>query len=111
MNLRPLYRFTARCYLLTLVLMLAIGIGASLSGKDATDLPFAILFPMATLGALCAVLFIPFWLGMIWDCISQSRLSMLAKALRLIFIVPTVYVGMLVYYFVVFAKQDSRAQA
>jgi hypothetical protein len=76
-----------------------------------SNLPFAIVFPMGTLGALCALLFVPFWLGMIWDCLFQSRLSLLAKALWLIFIVPSVYLGMLVYYFVVFERRGSQVQA
>ena len=61
-----------------------------------------------TLGALCAVLFIPFWVGMIWDCLFQSKLSLLSKALWLAFIVPTVYLGMLVYFFVVYEKRVPR---
>lgn len=71
-------------------------------------LPFSVRFPLGTLGALCAILFIPFWIGMIWDCLFQSKLPLLSKALWLAFIMPTVYLGMLVYFFVVYEKRGPR---
>ena len=60
------------------------------------------------IAGLCLVLFIPFWIGMIWDCLFQKRLSALEKAMWLLFIVPFFYVGMLVYYFVVFEKEQAE---
>ena len=108
-GLRSFYRFSARCFIATLTLIFAVSIGAFIVGNPGlNNLPFALVFPMGTLGALCAVLFLPFWIGMMWDCLFQSRLPIYSKAAWFLFIALTVYVGLLFYYFLVFQRRDSR---
>lgn len=103
------FRFSAWCIVVTLALMFAASIGAFIVGRPGlNDLPFSVVFPLGTLGALCAVLFLPFWIGMMWDCLFLSELSLYSKVLWFLFIALTVYLGLLVYCFIVFQRRDSR---
>ena len=108
-RLRSFYRFSAWCFIATLGLMFAVSIGAFAVGRPGlNDLPLSLVFPLGTLGALCAVLFLPFWIGMMWDCLFLSELPLYSKVAWFLFIALTVYLGLLVYYFVVFQRRDSR---
>ena len=109
MTLRSFYRFSARCFVITLVSMLAVSITARILGTpDLNDLPFSLRFPLGTLGALSAVLFIPFWIGMMWDCLFRGELPLYSRVAWFLFIALTVYLGLLVYYFAVFEKRTHR---
>jgi len=109
LRIRSFYRFSARCFIITLTLMFSVSVVAFLVGRPGlNDLPFALVFPMGTLGALCAVLFIPFWIGMMWDCLFLSRLPLYSKVAWFLFIALTVYLGLLVYYFLVFERRNPR---
>lgn len=111
LTLRSFSRFAARCYIATLLVMLVASIVAYvINGKFGLNshLPHSLRFSVNMLNALCFVLALPFWIGMIWDCVVRSKLSLLAKALWLSVLVFTNYVGMLVYYFVVFEKLHFR---
>ena len=108
LTLRSFSRFAARCHIATLGLMLsAIIVAYLMNGKFGLNnhLPVSLRFSLNALNALCAVVFIPFWIGMIWDCLFRSRLSLLAKALWLTLIVTTFYIGMLASYFAVFEER------
>lgn len=103
LTLQSFCRFAAKCYIVMFVLMFAGWIAASLNVTH-----FSLRISFGWIAALCSVLFIPFWIGMIWDCLFRSRLSPLATTLWMLVIVPFFYVGMLVYYFVVFARRQRK---
>ncbi len=109
MTLRSFYRFSARCFVVTIVLIFAVSIIAHIVGTPGlNDLPLIVRFPLGTLGALSAILFIPFWIGMMWDCLFRSEFPLYSKAAWFLFIAFTVYFGLLVYYFVVFERREYR---
>jgi Phospholipase_D-nuclease N-terminal len=109
LKLRSFYRFAFACSLASLVLACAFGILTFAITKN-SDMPFGIAFPIVLLMALCALSGLSFWIGMIWDCLFQSRLSIHVKILWLIFmIMPIPYIGMITYYLVVFEKRPTQA--
>lgn len=109
MTIRSFYRFSARCFVVTLILIFAVSIIGFAVDRPALDnLPFVLRFPLGTLGALCAILFFPFWIGMMWDCIFASKLPLYSKVVWLFFMVFTAYFGLLVYYFAVFERRVSQ---
>ena len=109
MKIRSFYRFALICSLASFVLVFGLATLTFAITRN-SDLPFGIAFPCVVLMALCALSGLSFWIGMIWDCLFQSRLPFWLKALWLIFMIaPIPYIGMLTYYLVVFEKRRAQA--
>ena len=107
MTLRGFYRFSATCLTFALFSIFIESIGYRFFGWPAPErLPLAVVFLMGSLGALSAILFIPFWVGMIWHCLLLSGLPLSARALWLVLMVPTLYIGILIYYYAVFCRTE-----
>jgi hypothetical protein len=104
-KLRSFYQFTARCLTTTICL----GIAAEFLCKFNLDnLPFAARFVLGSLGAVCALVFFPFWLGMMCDALFTSKRPIYVRLLWFIFIALTVWVGPLVYYYAAFDRRTSK---
>jgi hypothetical protein len=116
MTIRSLYRAVAVGILLTLGVEFALSVFSAYSGYDPMSAldrwPGLIWPPLAALILFLTIGGFVLWLGMIWDCAVASERSVWSKVLWLILVIPTPYLGALIYYFCVFKRQPPRqAQA
>jgi hypothetical protein len=112
MTLRSFYRAVAIGTVSTLGAELALSIFCAFSGYDlmnAFDRWHRIIWPPLT--ALILFLIIGgtvLWLGMIRDCAIAREMSVRARVLWLILVVPTPNLGALIYYFCVYERRSLR---
>jgi hypothetical protein len=116
MTIRSFYRAVAVGYLSTLGVEFALGVFFAISGYDPTSAvdrwPSLIWLPLMALILFLTIGGFVLWLGMIWDCAVASEMSVRSRVLWLILVIPTPYLGALIYYFCVFNRRTLRqAQA
>jgi hypothetical protein len=101
--LRQFYCAAVACFLITSAVFVVLNVALAVFGRAGLagleNLPFLIRLPMGILGVFGAFGAIALWMGMIWDCLFMSKLTVLPKIgwfLLMVFInVP----GALIYYF------------
>ena len=109
MSVRSFYRFSAIYISAMLLPMAAVKIWVEgFNGPTLEHMPFAIRFPMSTVGIIWFLLFLTLWIGMIYDCLFISKFPVHQKIFWFLFIVIGVWLGLLVYYFVVFEGWGTR---
>jgi hypothetical protein len=64
--------------------------------------PLALLILFLTVGGFVL------WLGMMWNCVVASEMSVRSRVLWMILIVPTPNLGALIYYYCVFKRQPVQ---
>jgi hypothetical protein len=112
MTLRSFYRTVAVGFISTLGVEFALSVFSAISGYDplgAFDRWPILIWPL--LAALILFLMIGgfvLWLGMIWDCAVTCEMSARSRVLWLILVIPTPYLGALIYYFCVFNRCSLR---
>lgn len=112
MTLRFLYRAVAAGTLSTLGAEFALSIFSAVSGYDPMSAlarwPGLIWPPLAALIRFLTTGGSVLWLGMMRDCAIASEMSFKSKVLWLILVIPTPYLGALIYYFCVFRCRPLR---
>ena len=92
-----------------MAILLLLNVLVVLLGSSVVEnVPFLVRLPLGILGALSAVGIIALWFGMMWNCVVVSQLPRLSKVGWFLLIVFTNMLGALIYYFLVFQKQEDR---
>lgn len=111
--LRQFYKISIACFYITIGLLILGNIAYAVFGyermKGLENLPLLIRVPIGFLGAFSAIGIIILWLGMIWDCVSASRLSALSKAKWLVALVLINWLGALIYYYRIFEDRPAKS--
>jgi hypothetical protein len=105
MTLRKFYRIAVLCFFLTITVGVILNIVLAIVGREPLEnLPFLVRLPLGMLGACGAIGIIALWIGMMWNCVANSQLSMVSKIGWLLLIVLTNMLGAVIYYYVVFQR-------
>jgi hypothetical protein len=112
MTLRSFYRAVAVGTVSTLGAEFALSIFSAYSGYDPMNAidrwPGLIWPPVVALILFLMIGGFVLWAGMIGDCAVASERSVWIKVLWLILVIPTPYLGALIYYFCVFRRRPLR---
>ena len=116
MTLKSFYRAVAVGMVSTLGAEFPLGVFFAISGYDPMSAldrwPSLVWPPLVALILFLTIGGFVLWLGMIGDCAVANKMSVTSRVLWLILVIPTPYLGALIYYFCVFSRRPLRqAQA
>ncbi len=113
MTVRLFYRLVVWSFLAFAALAGAMNIVLVIVGNAGIEnlnnnMPFIVRLPLGMFGAFLAVGMIALWVGMMWNSLVVSELPVLSKVGWFLLMVITNMLGALIYYFVVFQKQETQ---
>jgi hypothetical protein len=113
MTVRLFYRLVVWSFLAFVALVGAMNIVLVIVGNTGIEnlnnnMPFIVRLPLGMFGAFLAVGMIALWVGMMWNSLVVSKLPVLSKVGWFLLMVITNMLGALIYYFVVFQKQETQ---
>jgi hypothetical protein len=113
MTVRLFYRLVVWSFLAFVALAGAMNIVLVIVGNAGIEnlnnnMPFIVRLPLGMFGAFLAAGMIALWVGMMWNSLVVSKLPVLSKVGWFLLMVITNMLGALIYYFVVFQKQETQ---
>lgn len=102
------YRISAWSLITAVIMALALDLVVILKGPEAVnDLPIGFKLPISFVGAVGTLGLFALWPGMIWHCLVVSTASLGRKIAWLLFLLLTIPIAALLYYFNVFVESQQ----
>jgi hypothetical protein len=109
MAFRLIWRIAATVSLFTFALMVPLSVIAIIIGPERfNNAPDLVRIPLDCLGVFTAISTLGLWIGMMFDCLLFSRLSVFSRLKWLLMMLVINFGGAFIYYFKVFNKRGSH---
>ena len=109
------YRITAWIFLAIVVAFgILTGLSATIGAERLNNLALnhpSITVLLGTIGAIGAFSIVALWIGMMSNCLSVSDLSLTSKIAWFLLILFTNMLGALIYYFVIYRREEHGVQS